>query len=91
MKNMKFSTIVRNTLHKKRWSVKQYIIVAPKWRRDARGRFTGGMIRRGYTRRIYDYAAPKVTAIEMLAANIANNNSLLHRLKTKGMFKKGVA
>jgi len=82
------SELIHNTLNAHRFRVKRYVQVAPKWKRDVRGRFVGGFVRKGYTRRILDRAAPMVSNMQMLAENVAANNSLLSALVRKKLLRK---
>lgn len=70
---------MHNAMHAKRRPVKKYIHVKPIYNRDAKGRFTGGLKRKGYTRKILDMTR-WTTGLEMMAANIESNNALLKRL-----------
>ena len=82
---MNISQMMAKVLHTKRYRVKTYIRVKPRYKRDSNGRFVGGLIRKGYTRRIFDRQAPKVSGIELMAENITANNALLTRLKSKAI------
>ncbi len=77
---MTFSQIIHDALNAKRFRVKRYVRIAPKWKRDAKGRFVGGFARKGYTRKILDRDAPKVSNMQMMAENISTNNLLMRRL-----------
>ena len=82
-----FTELVRNAFTAKRWRVKNYVFVKPRYKRDAMGRFIGGFARKGYGRRVFDKKAPKVTGAQLMAENIAANNALLIKLKEKGAVK----
>ena len=87
MKKLNFTDIVRNAFTAKRYRVKDYVHVKPRYKRDEMGRFIGGFARKGYYRRILDKKAPKVTGSQLMAENIAANNALLIKLKEKGAVK----
>ena len=87
MKKLNFTDIVHNAFTAERYRVKDYVHVKPRYKRDALGRFTGGLARKGYSRCIYDKKAPKVTGAQLMAENIAANNALLIKLKEKGAVK----
>lgn len=77
---MNLTDVINRASHAKRWRIKNYVNVAPKYARDAKGRFTGGYERKGYVRKVYDKKAPMVTNMQLMAENVAANNALLKRL-----------
>lgn len=86
VRDVTFSEIIHNTLHAKRYRVKRYVRVPAKFSRDYKGRFTG-LLRKAYSRRLYDRKAPMVSNIQLMVENITTNNSLLERLKSRGTLR----
>lgn len=77
---MNLAEMMHKALHGERYRIKKSVYIKPKYRRDARGRFVGGYLRRGYWKRIFDKKSPKVTNMQLMAENIEKNNALLKRL-----------
>lgn len=77
-----FSEIIYESMHGKRRPVKKSVYVPGKWVRDKRGRFSGKRLRKSFYRDLKDYTR-WTTGMEMLAENIAHNNTILQRLKGK--------
>lgn len=82
MKQPTFTEIVIETFRAKRHPIKTWTRVAPKFKRDANGRFAGGVVRKGYIRRTLDRTKLQ-TVSEMMAENMGKKNALMRNLMAK--------
>lgn len=74
-----WSEVLHKAMHTKRPTIKTWVRVPARYKRDAKGRFVGGVERKAYTRRLLDRKNLK-TGMELMAENVAANNALLKRL-----------
>lgn len=78
-----FTEIIESTFNSKSYRIKKRVYVKPIYKRDDKGRFIGGLKRKGYWLILREKKKPKVSNMQLFAENLNMNNYILRILRAK--------